>query len=112
MKHNPQQTYVQQVLDAYTAAHGTRKRARPEDRLLAENLFRQAVPIQQLQTAFLLATARRTLRDPNLAPLEPIASLHYFLPVLDEVQRSNLDPRYIDYVKTRLRQHAEEHRST
>jgi hypothetical protein len=50
----------------------------------------------------LLAISRRTFRPPDAFPLEPIRSLAYFLPIVNEVQRSNLEPIYFELLKRRL----------
>jgi len=103
--------YVQNVLDNYRTTPGTRGRVRTADRRLAEDLFRRGVPIQHVRAAFLIAAARRTFRDPHLDPLQPIASLHYFLPVLEELLRRPVDPDYLQHVEDRLSATAEAHRS-
>jgi hypothetical protein len=49
-----------------------------------------------------LATVRRCLRDPALPPLSPIRSLHYFVPLLEEVQATPLAPEYVQYLRGKL----------
>jgi hypothetical protein len=102
--------YVKEVLESYRETPGTRDRVRPADRRLAEDLFHRAVPIQNVRAAFLIAAARRTFRDPDLTPLEPIASLHYFLPVLEEVLRQKVDSDYLQHVEERLGATTDAHR--
>ena len=50
----------------------------------------------------LLAAARRALRSPHLCPLSPIRTLHYFLPVIEEVLATPPDPGYLDYLAGKL----------
>jgi hypothetical protein len=94
--------YIREILDLYRKTPGTRGRVRPADRRLAERLHRTGISIQLFKAALLLAAGRRTFRDPGLGTLEPIASLHYFLPVLDELQRNNVDPGYFEHIDNRL----------
>jgi len=94
--------YVREVLECYRATPGTRGRVRPADRRLAEELYSRGIPTDLVRAAMLLAVARRTFRDPILGPLEPIASLHYFLPLIEEIQHQPLDHGYLDYIQARL----------
>ena len=50
-----------------------------------------------VEAAFLLATARRQRH--RTARLPPIRSLHYFLPIIEEVLRTAPDPGYADYLR-------------
>ena len=97
-----QDRYVRRVLDLYRATPGTRCRVRLADRQLAKNLFERRIPIQIIRAAFLLAISRRTWRPKGAEPLAPIASLHYFRPVIRELIDSPPDPEYINYLSGRL----------
>ena len=59
------------------------------------------LPTWAVRAALLLATARRTLRSGP--PLPPVRTLHYFLPVIDEVLAQPLEPAYVEYLDDRLR---------
>jgi len=102
--------YVDHVLECYRATPATRGRARPADRRLAEELFRRRVPLQDVRAAFLIAVGRRTFRDAGLEPLQPIASLHYFLPVIEEVHRQPVEPGYLEHIQYRLAAGGYDHR--
>jgi len=91
---SPESSYVAEVLRLYTLLPDTPDRPRPHDRHLALALARQQVPLDLIRAAFILGTARRA-RSPR-APLPPIRSLHYFLPILEEVQQEPPDPSYLD----------------
>lgn len=117
MKPSDRDRYVRDILDHYRATPGTRGRIRNADRRLAEDLYRRGVPAHDVRAAMILAAARRTFRDPALGPLEPIGSLHYFLPIIHEIQRQSIDPDYLLHVETRLAECRSEtadddHRST
>ena len=94
--------YVQQLLDAYRRTPTTAGRVRPADRHLAVQLFRRGVPLSMVLAAFSLAASRRLFRDPDAAPLHPIQSLHYFLPVLDEIRYEPIGPDYIRHIEWKL----------
>ncbi len=96
------QQYVQQVLHSYCQTPTTAGKVRPADRRLAIDLFNRGVPLSMVQAAFSLAASRRVSRDPQAGPLHPIQSLHYFLPVLDEIRCEPIDPEYIRYIEWKL----------
>ncbi len=97
---SPRSSYVTQILRLYCRLPDTPDRPRPQDRRLAAELQRRQVPLDLVHAALVLGTARR-LASPN-APLPPIRSLHYFLPILDEVQREPPDPGYVELLRQRL----------
>ncbi len=94
--------YVRRLLDLFATTPTTCGRVRPQDRQLAERLFRQATPLAAVEAAFHLAAARRIFRDPRRGPLSPIRSLHYFLPVIEEILTQPIDPDYIRFLEWKL----------
>ena len=101
-QHPAARAYVQAVLELYVRLPGTRTTPSRLDRLLATTLHRRGIPLSLVRAAMLLAAARRTLRRPEAAPLPPVGCLHYFLPLIDEVSQTPLDPGYVDYLAGRL----------
>lgn len=97
----PQTSYVAEVLRLYCRLPDTPDRPRPLDRRLAAELERRRVPLDLIRTAFVLGTARRHF-SPS-APLPPIRSLHYFLPILEQAQQEPPEPGYVEYLRQRLR---------
>lgn len=95
-------TYLQAVLKEYVWLPGTPHKASRQDRRLAASLYEQAVPLAVVRAALLLAAARRALRSHHLCPLPPIRTLHYFLPVIEEVLATPPDPGYLDYLAGKL----------
>jgi hypothetical protein len=77
--------YVQAVLDLYRTVPGVLGRVRRADRELADRLFHNGVPFHAIRNAFIVAAARRIRNNAFATPLPPVRSLHYFLPVLQEV---------------------------
>ena len=86
MQENPisRQEYVRRFVDAYRTTPGTHGNVRRADRLLAEQLYEQGVPLVAVENALVLAAARRLLRPEGAPPLAPVRSLHYFRAVIDE----------------------------
>lgn len=97
-----EQRYVADLLRCYTLLPHTPLRPSRNDRRIAAQLFNRRVPIEAIKAAFVLAISRRSFRSPDAPPLEPIRSLAYFLPVVNEVQKAGLDSVYIDLLKQRL----------
>jgi hypothetical protein len=94
--------YVEALLRAYLQLPVTMNRARAADRALARSLFAQNVPLDLVRAAFVLAAARRSCRPPGASPLGPVRSLHYFLPVIDELRLSPPAPAYLRHLQGRL----------
>ncbi len=92
-------TAIRATLEDLPEPHGS---FRPDDRRLALELHRSRVPIETFRAAIRLATLRRLLRDPALPPLAPVRSLHYYLPVLDELLRTPPDPAWLHYLAARI----------
>ncbi len=94
--------YARAVLSAYLALPGTPTRTSPFDRCLARSLHDRAVPLDTVTVAFSLAIARRYARPKTAVPLGAIRSLAYFLPVIDELLVSPVDPSYADYIRRKV----------
>ena len=94
--------YVETLLNLYLGLPGTPSRVSRYDRNLAQQLCAQQTSLEMVEAAFLLATARRSLRAPSLPPLQPVRSLHYFLPVIQEVLASGVSPDYLRYLRKKL----------
>lgn len=93
------QHYVEAVLRDYCQLPDTPNRPRRNDRRLAGDLYRRGVPYELVRAALLTATTRRSTRSPNAPQLNPIQSLAYFLPVVDELTRDDFDPGYLRYLE-------------
>jgi hypothetical protein len=99
------QHYVETVLALYRKLPDTPARHSRYDRRLAAQLYLQNLPLPLIESAFLLTTTRRLLRDPSYPPLSPIRSLHYFLPVIEQLRDQPLSPTYIQYLSHKLASH-------
>lgn len=95
-------TYVQRLLKSYRTTPTTSGRIRYEDRQLARQLYDQRISLRSIEAAFLIAAVRRLTRAKDPSTIPPIRSLHYFLPVLDEICAEPLDPGYFGYLSHKL----------
>jgi hypothetical protein len=92
--------YLDAVLGTYSSLPGTPARPSRQDRRLALDLCRRGVPLRAVRTALLLAVARRSIRSGP--PLPPVRTLHYFLPIVEEVLELPPDPGYVQYLAGKL----------
>jgi hypothetical protein len=94
--------YVLRVLSFYLGLAETPARSSRLDRRLAEELYEKQIEIEEVEAAMILTSARRLLRSPDAPRLGPIRSLHYFLPVIDEVRSVPVSAEYIQYLRGKL----------
>ncbi len=95
-----ERVYLEAVLAVYGSLPGTPERPSRQDRQLARELCRRGVPLRVVRAALVLAAARRTIRSGPALP--QVRTLHYFLPVIDEVLEHPLDPDYVNYLAAKL----------
>jgi hypothetical protein len=90
--------YARRLLAAYRSTPGTTGYVRREDRRLAGRLYEKGVSVETVENALVLAAARRLFRPPDAARLATIRSLHYFLPVIEEVAELTVGQDYFQYL--------------
>jgi hypothetical protein len=98
-----EQAYIQAVRSLYLQLPNTHPRFSRSDRCLASNLYQRGSPLDLVRSALLLATARRLARNPDEPPLPTVRSLHYFLPVLEEIKLQPLPLGYLQYLESKVR---------
>ena len=94
--------YIRKVLDAYRRTPGTTGVVRPADRRLAATLYDREVSVSAVENALVLAASRRIARPPDAVPLQPIRSLYYFIPVIDEVLELRISQDYFRYLRSHI----------
>lgn len=95
--------YIQTLLRSYRQLPDTPARCHAQDRQCAGKLLQRAIPLETVQAALLLASARRSIRPkPDDVPLPPIRSLAYFLPVIEELLCHPLPNGYLAYLRAKL----------
>jgi hypothetical protein len=97
-----EQAYIHALRSLYLQLPNTHHHFSRSDRRLASNLFQRGFSFDLIRSALFLATARRLTRNPE-TPLPPVRSLHYFLPVLEEIKLQPLPPGYLQYLESKVR---------
>ncbi len=95
-------TYRQTVVELYLRLPETPRRLSRFDLRLVRQLGERQIPLPVIETAFLLATVRRAARRPDALPLGPIRSLHYFMPVIDELLSHPVPESYLTYLRSKV----------
>ena len=85
---------MQKIATRYTSGA-----VRRNDRLLAAALYDRGVSATTVENALILAASRRIFCSPDALPLQPIRSLHYLLPVIDEVLQLRISQDYFRYLQ-------------
>ena len=98
--------YLAAVITLYLEQPETPMRASQTDHALACRLDKEGVPLKTVEAALLLGSLRRLLRPKDAAPLSPIRSLAYFLPVIEELIQNPSPGNYLDYLRLKLQQAA------
>jgi len=98
---NDLEIYRQALVDLYLHLPDTPRRLSRYDLRLVRQLWERQIPLATVETAFLLASVRRLGRRPDALPLGPIRSLHYFVPVIEELLQTPL--RHMDTYRAYLR---------
>ena len=94
------QIYVRTVLNLYVQLPDTSPPARRRDRTLADHFFDRQIPIDIVETALLLGSARRIFFSPRPAP---IRSLHYFESIVEELLAQPSPPDYVRFLRFKIR---------
>ncbi len=94
--------YRQTLLDFYLWLPDTPRRLSRYDLRLVRQLWEREVPLRIVESAFLLASARRAARQPEAMPLNPIRSLHYFLPLIEELLAQPVPESYVAYLRSKV----------
>jgi hypothetical protein len=94
--------YRQTLLDLYLRLPDTPRRLSRNDLRLVRQLWERDVPLRIVEAAFLLASARRGTRRPDAVPLGRIRSLHYFVPVIEELLAQPVPESYVAYLRSKV----------
>ena len=101
---NDLETYRQRLLALYLRLPDAPRRLSRPDLRLAQQLWERQISLTTVETAFLLASVRRAARRPHAVPLGSIRSLHYFLPVIEELLHTPLHhgDAYLTYLRSKV----------
>lgn len=103
---NDRQIYVRTVLNLYAQTRDIVCPARLTDRLLANYFFDRRIPLDIVEAALLLGSARRMCHRGVFA-LQAIRSLHYFEPIVEELAAQPPPKGYIDYLRLKVQSTAQ-----
>ena len=111
---NELESYRQALLDLYLRLPDTPRRVSRHDGRLVQQLWERRIPLTTVEAAILLASLRRAARRPDAIPLGPIRSLHYFLPVIEELLHTPLHhgDAYLVYLRKKVPLRPEAGRTT
>jgi hypothetical protein len=95
--------YVAGLRESFLALGCSSGRFAPSDEKMARELHRQGVPLEVIQNALILGACRKYLSWLNSGPSDPIATLRYFQPLIEEVQQRPFPPGYGDHLRCELK---------
>lgn len=96
--------YLEAVLSTYAEMPETPMKTTAGDRKTARGLLERRVPLHTVQTALVLGSVRRLARPPEYPRLQPVRSLAYFLPIIEELLESPVPNDYGFYLRAKLKQ--------
>jgi hypothetical protein len=94
--------YEMAVLTLYLELPDTPVSVSLADQHQARRCFQRGIPLPLIETALLLGALRRLLRPAAAPPLQPIRSLAYFQPVIEELLQRPLPDSYRTYLQQKL----------
>ncbi len=95
--------YVQRVVELYAATPTTLGHVRTADRRFADRLYDRGIPLELVRSALIFAAVRRLFRPYDVPKLPLVRSLHYFLPVIEELLADPLPAGYVWCLEFKLR---------
>lgn len=96
--------FVNTVLARYLELPDTPLRTSFADQRLARQLMDRGIGLKVVESAMLLGSLRRLTRPADLPPLQPVRSLAYFLPLVEELLTQPLPDGYVGYLRSKLAQ--------
>ncbi len=72
------------------------------DEILAREWFDRAISLERIEQAIVMGCIRKYVSWRNNQTRSMIGSLQYFVPVLEELQETKVDPEYWGYIRYRL----------
>jgi hypothetical protein len=96
--------YVASIRERFLALGCSNGQFNAAQQALARQLQQQGVSLKRVEDAMLLAAYRKYVCWLNGKAPEPIASLRYFEPLIDELERQPVPEGYLNYLRYRLPQ--------
>jgi hypothetical protein len=95
-------SYIKRIRTLLETRRCVRLTFAPADEKLAQSLFSDHVPIEDVEHAFLLGCTRKYVSWLNGQASGPIASFGYFRSIVDEVSQMDTSPDYWRYISESL----------
>jgi len=73
------------------------------DEILARKWLDEGIDLERIEQAILLGCTRKYVAWRNHSDSNPIVSLRYFEPLLEEINRLKISPGYWEYVRSRMK---------
>jgi hypothetical protein len=94
--------YVDTIRQAFVSVGCTRGIFRSGDESIARTFYSRGVSLSVVQDALVLGACRKYISWLNNGASEPIGSLHYFEPLVKEVQQRPFPPGYREHMRYEL----------
>jgi hypothetical protein len=95
--------YVNAVRNLFLSLGCTSGRFGPLEAGQAHNLEKRRVSLQELEDAMIVGACRKYASWLSNGPSDPIASLHYFESLIEEIRERPFPPGYRDYMRMEVR---------
>jgi len=95
--------YIDEVIALYIRLPDTPVKPSYYDRITASAFFDRNITLHIIETALLLAWIRRHSRNQNQTALQPVRSLAYFVPVIQELSQSPMPDGYLQYLRLKVK---------
>jgi hypothetical protein len=97
-----EESYVGSVRKRFMILGCTTGHFSPSDERLASSLEQKGIPLAVIEDAMLIGACRKYVSWLNSGPSAPIASLHYFEPIIEEVLERPFPTGYRDYMRLQV----------
>jgi hypothetical protein len=100
--------YVSHVRHLFLGLGCTSGRFGPPEVGQARNLERRGISLQELEDAMIVGACRKYVSWLSNGPSDPIASLHYFESLVQEIRERPFPPGYRDYMRMEVKKLSEQ----
>jgi hypothetical protein len=100
--------YVDAVRNLFLGLGCTSGRFGPPEVSQAHHLEKRAISLQELEDAMIVGACRKYVSWLSNGPSDPIATLHYFEPLIEEIRERPFPPGYRDYLRMEVKKLAEQ----
>jgi len=96
------QSYVDSVRELFMTLSCTSGRFGPAEERLAEDFEQKGIPLSVIEDAMMVGACRKYVSWLNNGPSAPIASLHYFDAIIEELLERPFPPGYREYMRLQV----------